>query len=186
MHLAPDTAETLAFTVALGNTDAAASRTGAEELQSVGSLMTLLDRYSYSGRRDRDDPERLEVLATRARLRHVWTLDRDTAVHEVNAMLADARALPYLARHDHYDWHLHATSPDAPLAERIRVEVALALLDVIRDDEWWRLRVCGAPDCEGLLADLSRNGSKRFCSVRCGNRMNQVAFRSRASVDARD
>ncbi|WP_397545282.1 CGNR zinc finger domain-containing protein [Salinibacterium sp.] len=42
------------------------------------------------------------------------------------------------------------------------------------------MRVCGAPDCAGLLLDLSRNGSKQFCSVRCGNRMNQLAYRERA------
>lgn len=184
MHFAPDTEETLEFTVALGNTDAQASRSGAEELPDPTALMQLLDRFVYSGRRDRDEPELLEVLATRARLRGLWRLDRDAAVTEVNTMLADARALPYLTRHDGFDWHLHATSPDAPLAERIRVEVALALLDVIRTDEWWRLRVCAAPDCEGLLADLSRNGSKRFCSVRCGNRVNQLAHRERTSHDA--
>ena len=88
--------------------------------------------------------------------------------------------MPYLTRHDHFDWHLHATSNDAPLAERIRVEAALALADVIRSDETRRMRVCEADDCTGLLLDLSRNGSKRFCSIRCGNRMNQLAFRERA------
>ena len=49
----------------------------------------------------------------------------------------------------------------------------------IRTGETGRMRVCDAPDCEGLLLDLSRNGSKRFCSVRCGNRMNQLAHRER-------
>ena len=106
-------------------------------------------------------------------------MDRDDAVEQVNLMLRTAHALPYLVRHDELDWHLHATAPDAPLAERIRVEVALALADVIRSGATDRLRVCEADDCTGLLLDLSRNGSKRFCSVRCGNRMNMVAFRER-------
>jgi predicted RNA-binding Zn ribbon-like protein len=39
--------------------------------------------------------------------------------------------------------------------------------------------VCAAHDCEGVLVDLSRNGSKRFCTVRCGNRMNMIAYRER-------
>ncbi|MFT4123513.1 MAG: CGNR zinc finger domain-containing protein [Microbacteriaceae bacterium] len=181
MHFAPDTEETLVFAVALGNTGAQASRSGTEELGDVGALMGLLDEHRYSGRRDRSEPERLEVIATRERLRGLWRLRRDAAALEVNGMLADARALPFLTRHDGYDWHLHATAPEAPLAERIRVEVALALLDVIRCDEWWRLRLCAAPDCEGLVADLSRNGSRRFCSVRCGNRVNQLAHRGRAA-----
>ena len=55
---------------------------------------------------------------------------------------------------------------------------------MIRSDEMTRLRTCGAPDCEGIFADLSRNGSKRFCSVRCGNRVNMIAFRERAAADS--
>jgi predicted RNA-binding Zn ribbon-like protein len=108
-------------------------------------------------------------------------MHRDAAAAEVNAMLWEARALPRLERHDDFDWHLHATDPSAPLAERIRVEVALAFVDVIRTAETGRLRQCGAPDCAGVLLDLSRNGSKRFCSIRCGNRMNTIAYRKRAS-----
>ena len=49
----------------------------------------------------------------------------------------------------------------------------------LSNNEMDRLRVCAADDCEGLLLDLSRNGLKRFCSVRCGNRMNMIAFRER-------
>jgi predicted RNA-binding Zn ribbon-like protein len=94
-------------------------------------------------------------------------------------MLADSVSSPRLVRHDALDWHLHATSDDAPLADRIRVESALALVDVIRSDEAGRLRACAADDCDGVFVDLSRNGSKRFCSVRCGNRVNMIAFRER-------
>jgi predicted RNA-binding Zn ribbon-like protein len=54
---------------------------------------------------------------------------------------------------------------------------------VVRSDATDRLRVCAADDCDGVLVDLSRNGSKRFCSVRCGNRMNMVAFRERRAQD---
>jgi predicted RNA-binding Zn ribbon-like protein len=180
LHFAPDTEDALEFTVALCNTVPSASRSGLDELDSPAALTAMLDAYSYSGRFDRDASELSEVQATRSVLRRVWTLPVDDAVVEVNRMLADAGALPHLARHDHLDWHLHATSPDAPLAERIRVEVSLALMDVIRTQETWRLRVCAADDCDGLLLDLSRNGSKRFCSVRCGNRMNQLAFRERS------
>lgn len=181
MHFAPDTEDTLEFLVALGNTHPTASRTGADELSTTAELTALLDEHTYSGRRDLDATELAEIHATRDLLRTVWSLDRDDAAIALNVMLRDANALPYLDRHDHFDWHLHATAPDAPLAERIRVEAALALADVIRSREMQRLRVCEATDCSGLLLDLSRNGSKRFCSVRCGNRMNQLAFRARSN-----
>lgn len=181
MHFAPDTKDTLDFVVALGNTSPAVSRSGLDELATASELTSLLVRYSYSGRFDRDGAELRSVRETRDYLRKVWTLPRDEAAVEVNAMLRDAGALPFLVRHERYDWHLHATEPDAPLAERIRVEAALALADVIRMNETGRMRVCDADDCAGLLLDLSRNGSKRFCSVRCGNRMNQVAYRERSA-----
>jgi predicted RNA-binding Zn ribbon-like protein len=181
LHFAPDTEEVLEFTVALANTVPTASRSGTDELATVEQLAEQLVIWRYSGRIDHDERELAEVQATRDILRRIWTLDRDDAVQEINLLLRSAKALPQLTRHDESDWHWHATAPDAPLAERIQVEVALALTDVIRMDEVGRLRVCEADDCTGLLADLSRNGSKRFCSIRCGNRMNMVAFRERAA-----
>jgi len=179
LHFAPDTEESLDFVVALCNTAPGASRSGRDEIATVGQLGEFMSRYRYTGRIDHDDAELNEVRQTRGLLRHLWTLDRDEAVTAVNQMLRDARALPYLTRHDDSDWHIHATDLDAPLAERMRVEAALAIIDVIRMNEMGRLRICAADDCTGLVLDLSRNGSKRFCTVRCGNRMNMIAFRER-------
>jgi predicted RNA-binding Zn ribbon-like protein len=180
LYFAPDTEDALAFAVALVNTVAGASRSGVDELGDPASLTALLDAHRYSGRFDRDTAELEAVRATRALFRDVFEMERDDAVHAVNQMLHDARALPQLVRHDSFDWHLHATDLDAPLDERMRAEIGLAFVDVLRSDEQGRMRLCAAPDCDGVLIDLSRNGSKRFCSVRCGNRMNMVAFRSRA------
>lgn len=186
MHFAPDTVDALEFAVALGDTDPGATRSGEDELATTQQLADLLAENRYSGRVDGDEQELAEVRATRDRIMRVWSLDRDAAALEVNAMLAEAHALPYLMRHDGFDWHLHATAQDAPLAERIRVEIALALVDVIRSGETGRLRVCAADDCTGLVLDLSRNGSKRFCSVRCGNRVNMIAFRARKGQEEQE
>ena len=179
MHFAPDTEASLEFTVALANTVAGATKSGRDEIATTDELAGFLRLHTFSGRIDRDDAELADVRATRDRLRAIWSLDRDDAVAEVNGMLRDAGAMPQLMRHDGLDWHIHATDQNAPLAERIRVEVSLALVDVIRSRETGRLRRCAADDCDGVLLDLSRNGSKRFCSVRCGNRMNMIAFRER-------
>jgi len=182
LQFAPDTVTNLEFMVALADTIPTASRSGNDELTTPAELDAFLSQWPWTGRRDHDQRELDEVRATRDLLPRLWTLDTDDAVEIINEMLADARALPYLAKHDGLDWHLHATAPDAPLAERIRVEIAMALIDVVRSGEQGRLRVCEADDCEGLFVDLSRNGSKRFCSVRCGNRMNMVAFRERKAT----
>ncbi|MCC6270047.1 MAG: CGNR zinc finger domain-containing protein [Microbacteriaceae bacterium] len=181
MQFAPDTLEALAFAVELVNTSPGASRSGSDELDTPKLLTDLLTAHGFAGRFDRDEVELADVIETRSLLRSVWTHSRDDAVPVVNLMLSDASALPYLARHDGRDWHLHATDSLAPLAERIRAEVALALIDVIRSDAWGRLRVCEAHDCTGIFIDLSRNGSKRFCGARCGNRIHMIEFRARAS-----
>jgi predicted RNA-binding Zn ribbon-like protein len=134
----------------------------------------------YTGTIRRDDAEIAAVRDIRPRLRRLWDVDRDGAVDLVNGMLRDGRALPRLVRHDEFDWHIHATSDDAPLATRILVEAAMAFVDVIRSDEYDRVRVCAADDCDRVYVDYSRNGSKRYCDTgNCGNRMNVNAYRER-------
>ena len=82
-------------------------------------------------------------------------------------------------RHDPVDWHLHAVSDDEPLATRIAVDTAMALVDVVRADEMSRLSVCDLDDCAGVVVDLTRNRSRRFCSTGCGNRAAVAAYRER-------
>lgn len=59
-------------------------------------------------------------------------------------------------------------------------------MDVIRADETDRLREGGAEDCDGVLLDLSRNRSQRFCSQRCATRTTMTAFRRRRAGDTDD
>ena len=181
MIFTDDTVSALNFVAALADTVPEASESGADELATPDQLADLLDAWIYSGRRDGDAGALAEVVAARDRLRALWALDRDDAVVAVNEILAEANAVPRLVRHDTLDWHIHATSSETPLAERILVEAAMALVDVIRADETDRMRACAADDCSGIFLDLSKNGSRRFCSTRCGNRMAVRAYRARTA-----
>lgn len=134
----------------------------------------------YTGEIRRDAAEMAALRDIRPRLRELWEVDRESAVPLVNAMLRDGGALPQLTAHDDYDWHIHATSDDAPLAMRVLVEAAMAFVDVIRSDQYDRVRICSADDCDAVYIDYSRNGSKRYCDTgNCGNRMNVNAYRER-------
>ena len=157
-----------------------------DTLTTVEELDDWYRRYAYTGRRDRDRAELEEVRALRPVLRRLLTSDRDAAVEQVNAMLADARAVPQLMRHDPFDWHVHAVTSDASLATRVSVETAMAMIDVIRADEMSRLGVCADVDCDGLVVDLSRNRSRRFCSTTCGNRNAVAAYRARRQHRPKD
>ena len=55
----------------------------------------------------------------------------------------------------------------------------MAMIDVIRADETSRLATCADPDCDGVVLDLSRNRSRRFCSTTCTNRAAVAAYRAR-------
>ncbi|WP_139417459.1 CGNR zinc finger domain-containing protein [Agromyces laixinhei] len=179
MIFTDDTNSALSFVAALADTVPEASESGVDELSTPEQLAAILDAWWYSGRRDGTAAEVAEVAAARDRLRALWRLDRDDVVIEVNSILEEANALPRLVRHDDLDWHVHATSQDAPLTERILVEAAMAFVDVIRADGMDRLRACEADDCDGIFVDLSKNASRRFCSTRCGNRMAARAYRAR-------
>jgi predicted RNA-binding Zn ribbon-like protein len=151
-----------------------------DELAEPAGLAAFLHRFPFSGVIHSDDVELAEVRALRERLRPIWhTQDRDVAARLVNDILREADARPYLSKHDAFDWHLHVTEPDAPLAQRIGAEAAMGFLDLIRADALDRLRICAADDCNDVLVDLSKNRSRRFCENNCGNRQSVAAYRAR-------
>jgi len=151
-----------------------------DTLLEVGDLDRVWDDYGYSGRHERTRAELDAVRAVRSRLREVLTAASDeAAVDLVNRMLDEAQAVPQLVRHDQLGWHIHAIDPGQPLDRRIVVETAMAMIDVIRADELSRLSLCADETCEGVVLDLSRNRSRRFCSTTCGNRNAVAAYRAR-------
>jgi predicted RNA-binding Zn ribbon-like protein len=174
VFVADDTEASLKAAVSLVNSG--------EEPQTLRTVAELGDWYAdqgYTGRHDGDQAELDAVLALRPVLRDLLLRDRDEAAELVNRLLAEARAVPQLLRHDGLDWHIHAVPADAPLDRRIVVETAMAMVDVIRADETSRLSVCADDRCEGLVLDLSRNRSRRYCSTTCANRNAVAAYRAR-------
>jgi predicted RNA-binding Zn ribbon-like protein len=169
-----DTEESLVAAVALVN-----SAVEPDTLTTTEELAAFLDAHEFTGVRRGDAAELEAVRNLRPRLRTLLTSDRDTAAELVNQFLADEHALPQLVRHGGHDWHIHAVAADAPLATRIAVEAAMAMIDVIRADELSRLDVCDDRDCDGIVLDLSRNRSRRFCSTACTNRAAVAAYRAR-------
>jgi predicted RNA-binding Zn ribbon-like protein len=177
---AHDTEMALLAAAALVNTEDGA----AEGLPDVAALAEFVSRWGWTGDVRRDEAELRSVRALRPRLGHLWGADRDEVVGLVNRLLTEADATPQLVRHDGWDYHLHATAPDAPLATRMAVEAAMALTDVIRADELSRLRICDYEGCGGVLVDLSKNRSKRYCERGCGNKAAVAAYRARKAESA--
>ena len=177
MVFAHDTEVSLQAAVTLAN-----SVLAPDTLRTIEDLDEFYQEHEFTGRRDGTPAELDAIRDMRLRLRQLLTSSREEAVEIVNEMLADAQAVPQLVRHGEWDWHVHAVDPDSPLPTRICVETAMAMIDVIRTDEISRLGVCADDDCEGVVLDLSRNRSRRFCSTTCGNRNAVAAYRARQAV----
>ena len=174
-----DTRLSLLAVVDLANTAPSAGRS--EGLPDTESLREFVIAHDISGVRDSDYTEVAAIHRVRERFRAVFEVaDAAAASTLVNTLLAEAPLCPRLTDHDGHDWHMHYSAPSATLAEHIAVDGGMALAHVVAAGEMDRLRVCGAPDCQSVLVDMSRNRSKRYCDARtCGNRLNVAAYRAR-------
>ena len=181
MLFAHDTEVALAGAAALINTTDEPDR-----LPDIAALDEFVANWGWTGVVRHDQAELDEVRELRERLRPIWRAPEDEVVRLVNALLLEAKALPQLVKHDGFDYHLHATPPGAPLATRMAVEAAMAVVDVVRSKQLDRLRICRAGDCNNVVVDLSKNRSKRFCENGCGNRLAVAAYRARRTGGAAD
>jgi predicted RNA-binding Zn ribbon-like protein len=178
MLFAHDTEMALAAATALVNTAA----DGEERLPDPAALAAFLDTWEFTGSRIGDAAELDVVQELRTVVAGIWDADEDGAVAEVNRLLRDRHALPQLVRHGGWGYHLHATEPTASVADRMGVEAAMALADVVRGDALDRLRRCAATGCDDALVDLTKNASRRFCDSSCANREHAAAYRARRTA----
>jgi predicted RNA-binding Zn ribbon-like protein len=128
-----------------------------------------------------EDADELRGMA--AELRTVFEAvardDVDTAARQVNKLLAWTGARPWLDSHDGEGWHLHFHGANDTLATGWAAGCATGLAIVLGTEDRGRLGVCTAPRCDRVYVDTSRNGTRRFCSTTCQNRVKTAAFRSR-------
>jgi hypothetical protein len=115
-----------------------------------------------------------------ADLRAVFAADSvDDAARLVNELLTRTGARPALERHDGEPWHLHFHAADETLVNGWAAGCATGLAVVLGSELYDRLGVCTAPRCDRVYVDTSRNGTRRYCSTSCQNRVKTAAFRAR-------
>lgn len=105
--------------------------------------------------------------------------DLDAAALTLNALLAETGAHPQLDRHDGEPWHLHFHGGTDTLAQGWAAGCVTGLAIFLGTEMHDRLGVCTAPRCDRVYVDVSRNGTRRFCSTSCQNRVKAAAFRAR-------
>jgi hypothetical protein len=132
-----------------------------------------------------DDLPGFSALADRLRAVFV-SLDAgdvDGAAVSVNGLLAEHAATPHLAKEDGR-WRLHHHPVDVEVVPMFTAICAEAIARLIGAGHADRLGVCQADACDRVYVDGSRNGSRRFCSTACQNRVKTAAFRRRQAAPA--
>ena len=153
---------------------------GADDLPAA---VTAALRVGLPAARTVGAAEARELRAIAGWLRPVFdSVDRgdvDAAAMTVNALLAETGARPQLDRHDGEPWHLHFHGSADSTAQGWAAGCATGLAVVLGTEMYNRLGVCTAPRCDRVYVDVSRNGTRRFCSTTCQNRVKTAAFRAR-------
>lgn len=147
------------------------------------SAVTAVLRAARPRYREVPAGDAAELRAAAAEFRTVFEAvargDVDAAARQVNKLLARTGARPALDRHDGEGWHLHFHGAQDGLADGWAAGCATGLAIVLGTEDRGRLGVCTAPRCDRVYVDASRNGTRRFCSTTCQNRVKTAAFRSR-------
>ena len=169
---------------------------GKDALETVEQLRDFLDDHPPAGpaeppssaadrgtapRRRLTPTDLAEVRALRETVRGVLeraSTDPAGAAALINDGLRRNRATPAL-RHDHDRWWTEVTTDTDRYAAHLAATTLSALASVIATLGPTRLGVCAGPSCRATFVDLSRNGSKQYCTRTCAHRASVAAYRSR-------
>ncbi len=180
----------LAVAVALANSltpgEARGRGYAPPEGDELPAMVTAALRAGRADTRDVSGAEAAELSAVAADLRRVFDAVAagrpDDAAGQVNSLLRSTGARPWLDRHDDEPWHLHFHGANDSLATGWAAGCATGLAIVLGGDGHGRLGTCTADRCDRVYVDASRNGTKRFCSTACQNRVKAAAFRARQAA----
>lgn len=97
----------------------------------------------------------------------------------LNAQMAAVSAYPRLTDHDGEGWHLHYRDGSQTMARVLSAVFSVGTALHLTTRGMSRLGRCASTPCERVIVDVTRNGTQRYCSVRCANRAAVRRHRSR-------
>jgi len=152
-----------------------------EYLRAPADLRRFLIDHNIPVAKALNEDALAEAKALRIQLRELWISDNPDAIARgLNALLSGkplSAAFTPIGR-DGAELDL-SVGHDLPTLHRLAAESALGIGFALEKYGNERLRACAAEPCRNVFIDTSRNGTRRFCSDRCANRHNTIAFRSR-------
>ena len=150
-----------------------------------GVLAALLD--SYDVHQPVATPAQVRALRPWVRrLREIFDAGSVAEKAErADGLLVAADCRPRLVSHGPgLPFHFHYAPVRTGLAARVKALTAAGLAHVIDDGAGPRLCACRRAGCGTVFLDTSRNGRRRYCSVRCANQVNVTNHRLRQRLSA--
>ena len=151
-----------------------------ECLRDVDVVRRFLTRHGLEdAARAAGDADVESLRSLRARLAHAWdAADEETAVAELNAILAGASAQPWLARKEGRS-QFRFDRPGTPIRAFADALAVRGLLDEIAGGRWQRVGRGGAGPWRCAYCVGARRGVRRDCGGRRAARAAHQAFRRR-------
>jgi predicted RNA-binding Zn ribbon-like protein len=149
-----------------------------QALRAIAKILAF-DAPSLAQLRSTDRPG-FQALARSLRLvfQDFERRDVNGAASRLNELLSRSPAHPHLAK-ERGRWRLHHHPMDIALLPMCTAICAEALARMLGAGHADRFGTCQAPGCDRVFFDVSKNGSRRFCSTTCQNRVKAAAFRLR-------
>ena len=155
-----------------------------DPLQSVDGLKSFLGHVTYGGHRA-TEADLAPLRELREQLYSVFEARTPNATAtRLNRIFRVCEFAPHMAHSPEQGWHLHPASDRTPSWRWLASACALGLTYLVMDLGAERMGICAAPDCGKVFVDHSRPGNKRFCSLRCANRVHASRFRHKERVSA--
>jgi predicted RNA-binding Zn ribbon-like protein len=155
-----------------------------ERLPDPTSLRHFLSEHGLAWRPGTDDLQACRAL--RAELRAIVAAATEAElVGRMERLAARVEAVPTIAGSATGSWRLSLRPlPRASIAERLAVRAVAELTSLLEDHGADRMRTCAGAPCVDAFVDTSRNGTRRYCSRRCANRVNAATHRARIAGSA--
>jgi len=143
----------------------------------------FLKRWGFAALAAPTADEQLELVRLRTLLRrlveHAASGRAPTAadIRDLNKVLAQPALRRVSRRRGNCELEL------VPVADGwawVIAETATSFAELLREEDWGRIRACANADCRFAFYDVTKNGSRRWCAQTiCGNRAKGRRFRER-------
>ena len=159
---------------------------GPEEFTDPNTLKGwLVSRGLLDGAHALDESDLRHAIAVREAIRGVIGANSGSPVYPIDvATLNEAAAASHLRMRFGADGKPRL-EPDVAGAVGAIGRIVTTLYSAMEDPDWSRLKLCNSHACRWAFYDLSRNHSRRWCTMAsCGNRQKAKRFRSRSKKSA--